>query len=297
VVSDQKADGRLSAELAQVHADVRRLDAIMARVMEALAANGFQIAVDLTALSNAAAKRVESAVVQAEALEKQAEHSAGLLRTFSMISSSLELSDVLSEVMDTVIALTGAERAYLVLCDPGTGALETAAARNWDRETLSETDVVFSRSIINRAIAEGVPVITTNATSDDRFLNVQSVVSHGLRAILCIPLMMRGRAMGVLYADNRLSHDVFLNDSIALLTAFGTQAAIAIENARQYGRVRDDLSRVLDALDGLRIEIDRTRLEHDVSQITESEYFQRLSESARNMRGRTMRMPPDESAD
>jgi GAF domain-containing protein len=214
-----------------------------------------------------------------------------------MISSSLELSDVLSEVMDTVIALTGAERAYLVLCDPGTGALETAVARNWDRETLSETDVVFSRSIINRAIAEGVPVITTNATSDDRFLNVQSVVSHGLRAILCIPLMMRGRAMGVLYADNRLSHDVFLNDSIALLTAFGTQAAIAIENARQYGRVRDDLSRVLDALDGLRIEIDRTRLEHDVSQITESEYFQRLSESARNMRGRTMRMPPDESAD
>ena len=280
-----------------MHADVRRLDAIMARVMEALAANGFQIAVDLTALSNAAAKRVESAVVQAEALEKQAEHSAGLLRTFSMISSSLELSDVLSEVMDTVIALTGVERAYLVLCDPGTGALETAVARNWDRETLSETDVVFSRSIINRAIAEGVPVITTNATSDDRFLNVQSVVSHGLRAILCIPLMMRGRAMGVLYADNRLSHDVFLNDSIALLTAFGTQAAIAIENARQYGRVRDDLSRVLDALDGLRIEIDRTRLEHDVSQITESEYFQRLSESARNMRGRTMRMPPDESAD
>jgi transcriptional regulator with GAF, ATPase, and Fis domain len=237
-MSVQKPDGGLSAELAQVHADVRRLDAIMARVMEALAANGFQIAVDLTALSNAAAKRVESAVVQAEALEKQAEHSAGLLRTFSMISSSLELSDVLSEVMDTVIALTGAERAYLVLCEPGTGALETAVARNWDRESLSESDVVFSRSIINRAIAEGVPMITTNATSDDRFLNVQSVVSHGLRAILCIPLMIRGRAMGVLYADNRLSQDVFLNDSIALLTAFGTQAAIAIENARQYGRVR-----------------------------------------------------------
>lgn len=295
-MNGQAADGGLSEQLAQVHSDVRRLEAIMARVMEALTANGFQIAVDLAGLSRATAARVEKAVAQAEALEKQAEHMRGLLRTFSMISSSLELSDVLCEVMDTVITLTGAERAYLMLCDPGTGALETAAARNWDRETLSEPEVVFSRSVITRAIADGVPVITTNATIDDRFLNVQSVVSYGLRSILCIPLMVRGQALGVLYADNRLSQNVFLNDSVALLTAFGTQAAIAIENARQYGRVRDDLSRVLDVLHSLRIEIDRSRLERDVNQITESEYFQRLSESARSMRGRTTRAAPDESA-
>lgn len=288
-MNDHEASAGLGDQLAQAHSDVRQLEALLARLMEALSANGFNVAVNLADLSGVTAKRLESVVSQAVALERQVEHMRGLLRTFSMITSSLELSDVLSEVMDTVIALTGAERACLVLRDPRTGQLETAVARNWESESLSESEIGFSRSVINRVMNEGQPVITTNAAVDDRFQDAKSVVMQRLRSILCIPLTLRGQCEGVLYADNRLSQNLYRSETIPLLTAFGTQAAIAIENARQYGRVREDLSRALDELHSLRIEIDRSRLERQVTQITDTEYFQRLAESARVMRGRVGR--------
>jgi nitrate/nitrite-specific signal transduction histidine kinase len=49
------------------------------------------------------------------------------------IGSSLDLTEVLNQVMDQIIRLTGAERSFLMLVDPDTGELEFRAARNMDR--------------------------------------------------------------------------------------------------------------------------------------------------------------------
>src|SRR5690606_7455519 len=101
--------------------------------------------------------------------------------------------------------------------------------------------------------------------------------------------MLHGQATGVLYADNRVTQDVFRQEEIPLLTVFGTQAAIAIENARQFSEVKSDLNRALSELQSLQIQIDKKRVENQVSQITESDYFQRLSMAARTMRKRADR--------
>jgi GAF domain-containing protein len=209
-----------------------------------------------------------------------------LLRTFTLITSSLELDQVLDEVMDTIISFTGAERAYLVLRDKETQSLEIAVARNWDRESLSEDAAGFSRSVVQRAMREKQTIITTNAATDDRFQNALSVMDNQLRSILCIPLIIQGGAVGVLYADNRITQDIFRSDEIPLLTAFGTQAAIAIENARLYGQVKNDLNKALSEIQSLQIQIDKAKLETQVSQITETDYFRQLSANARTMRGR-----------
>jgi GAF domain-containing protein len=254
--------------------------------MQVLTENGFQIAVDVVGVTRTIHQRVEAVQKGTRLMANQLDQRDGLLKTFSLITSSLELDRVLEEVMDTVIRLTGAERAYLVLKDQNTGELEIMVARNWDRESLEDADAVFSRSVVAQAIKQGEAIITTNAATDDRFQNVQSVMSNQLRSILCIPLIVRGEAQGVLYADNRITQNIFRQDEIPLLTAFGTQAAIAIENARQYGQVKDDLNKALNELQNLQIEIDKSKLERQVSQITETDYFQRLSASARTMRGR-----------
>jgi GAF domain-containing protein len=101
---------------------------------------------------------------------------------------------------------------------------------------------------------------------------------------VCIPLSLRGQVVGVLYADNRIEQGIFSNDDVPLLTAFGTQAAIAIENARQFGRVKNDLREAQRELQSLKIQIDRQKVEQQVSEITESEYFDRLSKAARDIR-------------
>lgn len=276
----------LASSLEQSVTEGKQLEAIMARLMQVLTDNGFQVSVDIIGMTRTLYERVEQAQKGVKALAGQVEQMERLLRTFTLITSSLELEKVLDEVMDTVISFTGAERAYLMLRDKKTNELEIAVARNWDRETLSENDAFFSRSVVQRALQEKQTILTTNAATDDRFQNVLSVVNNQLRSILCIPLIVQGDAVGLLYADNRISQDLFRPDEIPLLTAFGTQAAIAIENARLYGEVKDDLNKALSELQSLQIQIDKNRLEKQVSQITETDYFQRLSASARNMRGR-----------
>ncbi|MCC6802571.1 MAG: GAF domain-containing protein, partial [Anaerolineae bacterium] len=154
------------------------------------------------------------------------------------------------------------------------------------RENIADSDAVFSRSIVNQALKEGQAILTTNASADDRFQNVKSIVNNNLRSVLCIPLTIQGRVIGALYADNRITQDVFRKEQIPLLSAFGTQAAIGIENARQFGAVKQDLDNALTVLESLQIEIDRARVTKQVSEITDTDYFQRLSVEARNMRQR-----------
>lgn len=278
--------GELTNTLEQSITEGRQLETLMTRLLQVLTDNGFQVSVDVVGITRNLNLRAEQAQKGVKVLASQVEQMDRLLRTFTLITSTLELDKVLDEVMDTVISFTGAERAYLVLRDKKSQELEIAVARNWDRESLPEGDAVFSRSVVDRALREKQTILTTNAATDHRFQNVQSVVNNQLRSILCIPLIIQGKAVGVLYADNRITQDIFRPDEIPLLTAFGTQAAIAIENARLYGQVKDDLSKALSELQSLQIQIDKGKLEKQVSQITETDYFQRLSASARTMRGR-----------
>jgi GAF domain-containing protein len=285
-MTDSSASTDLIETLGQSTAELRQLEAVLSRIVQVITENGFQISVDVVGITQQISQRVELAARQSRALIGRAEQMDDLVRKFALISSTLELDQVLDEVMDTVIKLTGAERAYLMLRDKKTGELDLAVARNWDRESLSEAEAGFSRSVVNRALHEGQPILTTNAATDDRFQNVQSVVNNQLRSILCIPLIIHGEAVGVLYADNRITQDIFRPDEIPLLTVFGTQAAIAIENARLYGQVKDDLNKALNELQSLQIQIDQGKLERQVSEITDTDYFQKLAASARLMRGR-----------
>ena len=153
------------------------------------------------------------------------------------ITSSLDLTEVLNEVMDEIIRLTGAERASLMLVEPESGELQFRAARNIDRETIVSSSFEISRSIVNQVAESGDPILTTNAQADPRFKKRQSVIGYNLRSILCVPLRVGGDVTGVIYADNRILTGLFTDHDLDMLTAFSGQAAVAIENARLFENV------------------------------------------------------------
>lgn len=186
--------------------------------------------------------RAVSAFLSAAAVEL--EQLRALAHTTALINSSLDIHQVLNEVMDTVIALTGAERGYIVLRDEQTSDLEFRIARNLDRETLERSEFIVSRTVVGQVAETGRPVLTTNALSDPAFSTQESVVIHALRSILCVPLVLRDRLTGVVYVDNRVKDGVFGEKELSLLSAFANQAAIAIENARLFARVQAALSEV-----------------------------------------------------
>ncbi len=175
----------------------------------------------------------------------EAEHNnlLALANTGDVINSSLELDEVLLIVMDNIVRLTRAERGFLMLRNER-GQMETRMARNWEQESIKSSEAATSRTIVQRVIDSGEPIITTNAQDDQRFVGQESIITLNLRSILCVPLKVKDQLIGVIYADNRIRAGIFAETERDLLAAFANQAAVAIENARLFSSLRHTLAEV-----------------------------------------------------
>lgn len=173
-----------------------------------------------------------------------------LMDTAALLISAQETDVVLNQVMDTVISLTRAERGYIVLKNHDTGELEFRVARGMDQATLGGgQEMVISKTIVNRVADSGEPVLTDNASQDERYQQQQSVVGFALRSILAVPLKVRDDVIGVVYCDNRIMAGLFKRSQLDVLSAFASQAAVAIENARLFEATRLRLREVSDMRD------------------------------------------------
>jgi adenylate cyclase len=177
------------------------------------------------------------------AQQREQEELKALVQVAQVVNSTLDLATVLNQVMDHIVTLTGAERAFLMLMNEA-GELEFKAARNIDRETIGGSSFDISRTIANTVAREGQPVVTTNAQADPRFSSQESVIGYNLRSILCVPLRVREKITGVVYADNRIRAGLFGDHDRDLLAAFANQAALAIENARLFEQVKQQLDQI-----------------------------------------------------
>jgi len=160
-----------------------------------------------------------------------------------VINSSLDLDEVLRIVMDNIIKLTEAERGFLMLRDD-TGQMSTRIARNWEQESLNQSEYAVSRTVMQKVIETGESILTTNAQEDPRFGGHESIIAFNLRSILCVPLKVKNEMIGVIYTDNRIRSGIFTESERDLLGAFANQAAIAIDNARLFESLRRTLAEV-----------------------------------------------------
>jgi adenylate cyclase len=149
------------------------------------------------------------------------------------LSSSLELREVLSKVMDRVISLMHASRGFIVLVDPVTNDMSVEMAGG---ETDPEKSRRFlgSKSVIEQVVTTGRAVVSTDASLDDRFKGQQSVILQNLRSIIAVPLVTKGKVIGAVYVDNPFRAAIFEDKDKEFLQAIADLAAIAIDNARQY---------------------------------------------------------------
>jgi transcriptional regulator with GAF, ATPase, and Fis domain len=142
---------------------------------------------------------------------------------------------ILPRILDAAVALTEAERGFLVRLTPGRekARIKVAVARGFDETSLQTTAGKVSRSVVNRVLNESRGVVTSQ--EEDRDLkSVTSVVERRVRSIIAVPLRLRGEIVGVLYLDHRFDHQAFSADDLPCLNAFADQAALAWETAELY---------------------------------------------------------------
>ena len=175
--------------------------------------------------------------------EQRYSHLQALAGIGQVVNSTLEVDEVLQIVMDTIVRLTEAERGFLMLRDER-GEMVIRIARNWEQESINQSESSISRSIVQRVIEGGEAILTTNAREDPRFGGQESIIAFNLRSILCVPLMVKNDIIGVIYTDNRIRSGIFSESERDLLIAFANQAAVAIENARLFSSLKRTLEEV-----------------------------------------------------
>lgn len=202
----------------------------------------------LAAAAGAAERAYEKLALERAALQSRlaasstnAERELSKLRTLGRVAetvnSSLEHDVVLRRVLDTAVEVMKAERGFLMIADAN-GKLELTTTYGIDRATIEGDDMRPSQTTVRRVFETGEPIVTTDAQQDPRFNINLSVRALRLRSIICVPLAIKARTIGVVYLDSRLQPGLFSPHDPDLLTAFANQAALAIENARLFDALR-----------------------------------------------------------
>jgi len=141
-----------------------------------------------------------------------------------------DLPRLLDRVVDYAIALVGAERGFVLLSEDGEVFAQTIRGK-----LAEDGHAKFSRSVAEKVITEGEPVIAASARDDERLAQAVSVQSLMIQSIACVPIHgshVTSPIIGALYLETRLRPGLRFREELPTLTAFADQAAIAIENAR-----------------------------------------------------------------
>ena len=178
-------------------------------------------------------------------LERKRNELETLYEIARMLNSTLEFDEVLRLVMDQVIEVVDAERGFLVLLDPATGDLRFEIARDKEARSIDASAFNFqiSRSTVERVVRTRQLIMTSHDALVE-LSDAESVLMHGIRSIMCAPLIVRDTCIGAVYVDSRIVAGLFLPKQGDLLMAFCRQAAIAIDNARLFADLNLALRKV-----------------------------------------------------
>lgn len=140
--------------------------------------------------------------------------------------------DLAGHIISTVNRLVGAERGAVFMIDKNTGQLRLKAARNITSDDVLSAEFGDSMQIIEKTVAERKGRIL-GADRKNR-LEAQSI-----RSLVCVPMILRNQVIGVLYHDNRIFNSTFQESDLEMLNFFAAQAAIAMDNAEAYQKLKN----------------------------------------------------------
>jgi transcriptional regulator with GAF, ATPase, and Fis domain len=135
-------------------------------------------------------------------------------------------SAVLTVLVDEAVRLFGAERGFLI-ARRGDDGFTVEVARSLDREPVANPERKVSSTIVERVLGNGEGLFSEDA-QDDALTASQSVADLRLRSVLCMPLRVGDRVLGVLYLDHRFQSGAFGEKDLPWLMAFADQGAIVL---------------------------------------------------------------------
>lgn len=162
-----------------------------------------------------------------------------LVMVSRLLSSKLDISELLTTIMRLASRVVGAERASLYLLDEKTQELYFDVALGLP-EDVQKMRWRVGEGIAGTCAKEGRSIIINDAANDPRHSKkADSASGFVTRSLLTCPMIIKGKVIGVVQAINRVDGE-FTDTDRNNFEAFASQAAIAIENSRLFSSVKEE---------------------------------------------------------
>lgn len=169
---------------------------------------------------------------------------------------------VLMKVSTTINAIRGVEKlqerllelifevvpakhgAILLNSEPGDPQHEFSSIFGLDRLFGPSQKITVSSTVVRRVLKDNAALLVSDAENNEA-LHTDSLIAAHSRSLLCVPLIMLGQTLGVIYLDTDVPDVRFDEDHLQLLTAIAAIAAVAIQNARHFENLENENRRLI----------------------------------------------------
>jgi len=136
---------------------------------------------------------------------------------------------MLSLIVVVTAQVMGSNICSLMLIDRKSGELVIRATQSVSEEYNKKSPLKLGEGIAGKVAMENRPITIKDVTKDKEYKYVEIAKKENLCSLLCVPLAVKGKVIGVISCYTSSPHD-FTETEIDILTSIANQAAVAIEN-------------------------------------------------------------------
>jgi signal transduction histidine kinase/DNA-binding response OmpR family regulator len=200
----------------------------------------------------------------------------------ALLTSTLNLEEVLRRVMERVQGLLQVEAGSLLLKDPEGDDLIFQIVLGPCRDTLEGRRLKAAEGIAGWVFQRGEAAIVSDVQRDPRFCReFDAETGYVTQSMLCVPLRARKEVIGVIQVLNRRGNPSFTEADVNLLSAIAAHAATAIENARLYEQVSRQAAELEQRVQDRTRELQKANARLEVTSRHKSEFLSNMSHELR----------------
>jgi putative nucleotidyltransferase with HDIG domain len=166
------------------------------------------------------------------------------------ITSSLQLEEVLSTILEQIGMLLEAATCSILLVDETNQKFSIAAARGLSQEIVHNVHVGSDEPLVDWIAKNRDSAVIDNISTDERFR--KSVFgTYFTGPIIAAPLVFKNNIIGVLIVGRTMNEEGFKSEDPTLIKTIADQASIAIANARLYSELKEVYLQVITTLNSI----------------------------------------------
>ncbi|MEJ2093489.1 MAG: GAF domain-containing protein [Syntrophobacterales bacterium] len=214
-------------------------------VMRLVTAEPREFTLDEVDFACAIAELGAQAIVNAQMYEtrtRELNFLKGLQEVSKAINSALDVKKVLHLLVKTATTALDIKASAVRLLDEKRQQLEMVASYGLSERYITKGTVTADKSISEAMLGKAVSIY--DVSTDPRATFPRESSEEGIKSIVSVPIALKGVVMGVLRIYTSEPRD-FTDDEITFISSLAEQAALAMENARMFQKLKGEYEELM----------------------------------------------------